>query len=138
MWIMDLSARVDVVLGTDFMIPAGVRLDRFHGTARLPNEATVPLVRSAGAVVDEPYRAQVAGGPTEDLYAPRIPITSEETITCDTRVMDTKDQTNGTDGDGIPQGQACVGPLDERVEWDSPVLQAFFCGHMDTQRRTPT
>ncbi|OWZ05373.1 hypothetical protein PHMEG_00022545 [Phytophthora megakarya] len=52
MWIMEHSAGVDVVLGTDFMIPAGVRLDLFHGTARLPYEVTVPLVKSAGAADD--------------------------------------------------------------------------------------
>ncbi|OWY96954.1 hypothetical protein PHMEG_00032639, partial [Phytophthora megakarya] len=67
MWIMEHS----VVLGTDFMIPAGVRLDLFHGTARLSDEVTVPLVKSAGAADDEPYGAQVVGGPTEDLYIPR-------------------------------------------------------------------
>ncbi|OWY99187.1 hypothetical protein PHMEG_00029860 [Phytophthora megakarya] len=68
MWIMEHIAGVDVVLGTDFMIPAGVRLDLFHGTARLPDEVTVPLLKSAD---DEPYEAQVVGGPTEDLYIPR-------------------------------------------------------------------
>ncbi|OWY92810.1 LOW QUALITY PROTEIN: hypothetical protein PHMEG_00038030, partial [Phytophthora megakarya] len=71
MWIMEHSAGVDVVLGTDFMIPAGVRLDLFHGTARLPDEVTVPLVKSANIVDDDPYGAQVVGGPTEDLYIPR-------------------------------------------------------------------
>ncbi|OWY94792.1 hypothetical protein PHMEG_00035375, partial [Phytophthora megakarya] len=71
MWIMEHSAGVDVVLGTDFMIPAGVRLDLFHGTARLPDEVTVPLVKSAGTSDDEPYGAQVVGGPTEDLFIPR-------------------------------------------------------------------
>ncbi|OWZ03975.1 Eukaryotic/viral aspartic protease [Phytophthora megakarya] len=55
MWIMEHSAGVDVVLGTDFMILADVRLDLFHGTARLPDEVTVPLVKSAGAADDEPY-----------------------------------------------------------------------------------
>ncbi|POM72169.1 Hypothetical protein PHPALM_11159, partial [Phytophthora palmivora] len=46
MWIINHSAGVDVVLGTDFMIPAGVRLDLFHGTARLPDEVMrlVPTV----------------------------------------------------------------------------------------------
>ncbi|OWY92279.1 hypothetical protein PHMEG_00038784 [Phytophthora megakarya] len=71
MWIMEHSTGVDVVLGTDFMIPAGVRLDLFHGTARLPDEVTVPLVKSANTVDDEPYGAQVVGGPTDDLYIPR-------------------------------------------------------------------
>ncbi|ETP28185.1 hypothetical protein F442_22523 [Phytophthora nicotianae P10297] len=36
MWVMAHSAGVDVVLGTDFMIPAGIRLDLFHGAAQLP------------------------------------------------------------------------------------------------------
>ncbi|OWZ09760.1 hypothetical protein PHMEG_00017489 [Phytophthora megakarya] len=54
MWIMEHSACVDVVLGTDIMIPAEVRLDLFHGTARLPDEVTVPLVKSAGTADDEP------------------------------------------------------------------------------------
>ncbi|OWY93874.1 hypothetical protein PHMEG_00036565 [Phytophthora megakarya] len=71
MWIMEHSAGVDVVLGTDFMILAGVRLDLFHGTARLPDEVTVPLVKSANTVEDDPYGAQVVGGPTEDSYIPR-------------------------------------------------------------------
>ncbi|OWZ14634.1 hypothetical protein PHMEG_00011863 [Phytophthora megakarya] len=71
MLIMDHSAGVDVVLGTEFMITAGVRLDLFHGTARLPVEVVVPLVKSTGAIDDEPYGTQVAGGPTEDLDVPR-------------------------------------------------------------------
>ncbi|OWZ03466.1 hypothetical protein PHMEG_00024802 [Phytophthora megakarya] len=71
MWIMEHTAGVDVVLGTDYMIPAGVRLDLFHGTARLPDEVTEPLARSAGTAEDEPYGAQVVGGPSEDLYIPR-------------------------------------------------------------------
>ncbi|POM65544.1 Hypothetical protein PHPALM_18721 [Phytophthora palmivora] len=54
MWIMNHSAGVDVVLGTNFMIPAGVRLDLFHGTARLPDEVMVPLIKSD----DEPYGTQ--------------------------------------------------------------------------------
>ncbi|GMF46362.1 unnamed protein product [Phytophthora lilii] len=40
-WIMDHNAGVDVVLGTDFMIPAGVRLDLFNATAKLPDEVMV-------------------------------------------------------------------------------------------------
>ncbi|KAE9043033.1 hypothetical protein PR002_g3561 [Phytophthora rubi] len=46
MWVMDHSAGVDVVLGMDFMVPAGIRLDLFHGTARLPDEVMVPLLKS--------------------------------------------------------------------------------------------
>ncbi|POM58634.1 Hypothetical protein PHPALM_36696 [Phytophthora palmivora] len=70
MWIMNRSVGVDVVLGTDFMIPAGVRLDLFHGTARLPDEVMVPLIKSLSAADDELYGTQVVGGPTEDLYIP--------------------------------------------------------------------
>ncbi|OWZ08414.1 hypothetical protein PHMEG_00019049 [Phytophthora megakarya] len=136
MWIIDLSAGIDVVLGTDFMIPAGVRLDLLHGTARLPDEVTVPLVKSAGAADDEPYGAQVVGGPTEDFGKSSDCLGRDPHVHA--RVLDPKDQTNGTDGDGIPQGQARVGPLEERVGWDSPVLQASLCGPMNTQRRTPT
>ncbi|POM72996.1 Hypothetical protein PHPALM_10204, partial [Phytophthora palmivora] len=58
MWSMNHSAGVDVVLGTDFMIPAGVRLDQFHGTARLPDEVMVPLIKSLSAADDEPYGTQ--------------------------------------------------------------------------------
>ncbi|GMF66223.1 unnamed protein product [Phytophthora lilii] len=43
------------VKGTDFMIPAGVRLDLFHGTARLPDEVMVPLVKSANAPDEASY-----------------------------------------------------------------------------------
>ncbi|OWZ07477.1 hypothetical protein PHMEG_00020126 [Phytophthora megakarya] len=88
------------------MIPAGVRLDIFHGTVRLPDEVTVPLVKSASAADDEPYGAQVVGGPTEDLYIPRgewREFASKKAVASDERAMD-KNQTTGTDGDGVPQG----------------------------------
>ncbi|OWZ09489.1 LOW QUALITY PROTEIN: hypothetical protein PHMEG_00017804 [Phytophthora megakarya] len=71
MWIMNPSAGVDVVLGTDFMIPAGVRLDLFHGTARLPDEVVVPMVKSVGMPDEQCYGEQTTGGPTEDLCIPR-------------------------------------------------------------------
>ncbi|POM76328.1 Hypothetical protein PHPALM_6441 [Phytophthora palmivora] len=61
MWIMNHSAGVELILGTDFMIPAGVRLDLFHGTARLPDEVMVPLIKSLSAADDEPYGTQVVG-----------------------------------------------------------------------------
>ncbi|OWZ22830.1 hypothetical protein PHMEG_0002384 [Phytophthora megakarya] len=108
MWIMDHSAGVYVVLGTDFTIPADVRLELFHRTARLPDEVTVPLVKTSGAADDEPYGVQVVDGPTEDLYVPRgewrefrLPLKRPSRATHD---IDPEDQTNGTDGDGIPQG----------------------------------
>ncbi|OWY96198.1 Eukaryotic/viral aspartic protease [Phytophthora megakarya] len=37
-WVMDHSAGSEVVLGTDFMIPTGIRLDLFNATAKLPGE----------------------------------------------------------------------------------------------------
>ncbi|OWZ05805.1 hypothetical protein PHMEG_00022035 [Phytophthora megakarya] len=70
MWILDHSAGVDVVLGTDFMILAGVRLDLFHGTTRLPDEVMIPLIKPSTASDDESYGTHVAGGPTEDLCIP--------------------------------------------------------------------
>ncbi|EGZ25127.1 hypothetical protein PHYSODRAFT_326193 [Phytophthora sojae] len=70
MWIIDHSAGVDVVLGMDFMIPAGIRLDLFHGTARLPDEVMVPLLKSQSDEDDQPYRTQPSCGPTDDLYVP--------------------------------------------------------------------
>ncbi|OWY93663.1 hypothetical protein PHMEG_00036859 [Phytophthora megakarya] len=45
-WVMDHGAGSEVVLGTDFMIPAGIRLDLFNETAKLPEEEMVPLVKS--------------------------------------------------------------------------------------------
>uniref|UniRef100_H3GYL0 Uncharacterized protein n=1 Tax=Phytophthora ramorum TaxID=164328 RepID=H3GYL0_PHYRM len=56
--------------GKFFMIPAGVRLDLFHGTARLPDEVMVPLVKSQNPAEAEPYSMQVTGRPTEDLSVP--------------------------------------------------------------------
>ncbi|OWY94809.1 hypothetical protein PHMEG_00035354 [Phytophthora megakarya] len=76
---------------------------------------------------DEPYGAQAVGRPTEDLWVARVSIAPKKTITCNARVLDPKDQTNGTDGNGIPQGQTRVGPFDERVGRDSSVLQTLLC-----------
>ncbi|OWZ01458.1 LOW QUALITY PROTEIN: hypothetical protein PHMEG_00027146 [Phytophthora megakarya] len=140
MWIMEHSAGVDVVLGTDFMISAGVRLDLFHGTARLPDEyhwgsRRVPRMTyrmEPKSSVDRPMTctSHGASGASSDCL--------EKAFASDTRVMDKKDQTNGTDGDGVPQGQACVGPHDERVGRDSSVLKALLCGIVDTQGSAPT
>ncbi|KAE8987459.1 hypothetical protein PF011_g19569 [Phytophthora fragariae] len=69
-WIMDHSAGVDVVLGMDFMVPAGIRLDLFHGTARLPDEDMVPLLKSKESEESVSYGNQVVGGPTELLAIP--------------------------------------------------------------------
>ncbi|KAG3230637.1 hypothetical protein PI124_g24265 [Phytophthora idaei] len=70
MWIMAHSAGVDVVLGTDFMIPAGIRLDLFHGAAQLPNEIRIPLVKTKNMLDSEEYGSHVNAGPSEQLNIP--------------------------------------------------------------------
>ncbi|OWZ06543.1 LOW QUALITY PROTEIN: hypothetical protein PHMEG_00021185 [Phytophthora megakarya] len=44
-WVMDHSAGSEVMLGIDFVIPAGIRLGMFNATAKLPGEEIVPLVK---------------------------------------------------------------------------------------------
>ncbi|KAG2789747.1 hypothetical protein PC116_g7253 [Phytophthora cactorum] len=70
MWVMAHSAGVDVVLGTDFMIPAGIRLDLFHGAAQLPNEIRIPLVKTKNMLDSEEYGSHVNAGPSERLDIP--------------------------------------------------------------------
>ncbi|ETO61990.1 hypothetical protein F444_20069 [Phytophthora nicotianae P1976] len=70
MWVMAHSAGVDVVLGADFMIPAGIRLDLFHGAAQLPNEVCIPLIETKNMVDSMGYSAHVKAGPTEALDTP--------------------------------------------------------------------
>ncbi|GMF45670.1 unnamed protein product [Phytophthora fragariaefolia] len=48
-WCMPHHAGVDLILGTDFMIPAGIRLDLYNSTARLPDEVEIPLIKSHSA-----------------------------------------------------------------------------------------
>lgn len=45
-WIKTHHAGVDLILGTDFMIPAGIRLDLYNWAVKLPDEVVVPLIRS--------------------------------------------------------------------------------------------
>ncbi|KAG2845950.1 hypothetical protein PC111_g1363 [Phytophthora cactorum] len=70
MWVMAHSAGVDVVLGTDFMIPAGIRLDLFHGAAQLPNKIRIPLVKTKNMLDSEEYGSHVDAGPSEQLDIP--------------------------------------------------------------------
>ncbi|GMF56558.1 unnamed protein product [Phytophthora fragariaefolia] len=70
LWIMDHGAGVDVVLGTDFMIPAGVRLDLFHATARLPDEIEIPLIKTQRMADTRKEGPHVPNGPTEVLTIP--------------------------------------------------------------------
>ena len=60
--IMPYRAGVDLILGTDFTIPAGIRLDLFNATAKLSYEISIPILRSARAsfgdeVTEGPARA---------------------------------------------------------------------------------
>ncbi|KAI9986081.1 hypothetical protein PInf_024939 [Phytophthora infestans] len=48
-WIMPHHAGVDLILGTDFMIPAGIRLDLYISAVKLPDEIVIPLIRSSNA-----------------------------------------------------------------------------------------
>ncbi|OWZ24539.1 hypothetical protein PHMEG_000430 [Phytophthora megakarya] len=69
-WVMDHSVGSEVVLGTDFMIPAGIRLDLFNATTKLPGEEMVPLVKSLSADEDSAEGMHVTGGPTKSLQIP--------------------------------------------------------------------
>ncbi|KAG6623045.1 uncharacterized protein IUM83_12331 [Phytophthora cinnamomi] len=70
LWIMDHGAGVDVVLGTDFMIPAGVRLDMFHATAKLPGEVSIPLIKTKNMLDERSLGPHINSGPAEDLLIP--------------------------------------------------------------------
>ncbi|GMF16632.1 unnamed protein product [Phytophthora fragariaefolia] len=70
-WIMPHHAGVDLTLGTDFMIPAGIRLDLENSTASLPDEVEIPLIKSRSAWLTEPtYGDRVSDGPAESLSIP--------------------------------------------------------------------
>ncbi|KAE8971544.1 hypothetical protein PF011_g25994 [Phytophthora fragariae] len=66
-WIMDHHAGVDLILGTDFMIPAGIRLDLYNSKAKLPDEIEINLIKSASAREDTEYGNTICGGPTETM-----------------------------------------------------------------------
>ncbi|KAE8962644.1 hypothetical protein PF011_g29308 [Phytophthora fragariae] len=66
-WIMDHHAGVDLILGTDFMIPAGIRLDLYNSKAKLPDEIEINLIKSASAREDTEYGNTFCGGPTETV-----------------------------------------------------------------------
>ncbi|KAG3071268.1 hypothetical protein PI124_g22076 [Phytophthora idaei] len=69
-WVMAHSAGVDAVLGTDFMIPAGIRLDLLHGASQLPNEIMIPLVKTTNMLDSEEYGSHGNAGPSEQLDMP--------------------------------------------------------------------
>ncbi|POM65930.1 Eukaryotic/viral aspartic protease [Phytophthora palmivora] len=63
-WIIH-HTRVDLILGIDFVIPAGIWLDLYNSAAKLPDEVVVPLLRYLKDTDDQTYRLQTADGPTE-------------------------------------------------------------------------
>ncbi|GMG17704.1 unnamed protein product [Phytophthora fragariaefolia] len=69
-WIMPHCAGVDVILGTDFMIPAGVRLDLFRSTMSNPEEVVVPLIKSLREVDEQSSAKHVPGSPNDALDVP--------------------------------------------------------------------
>ncbi|GMF22446.1 unnamed protein product [Phytophthora fragariaefolia] len=69
-WIMPHYAGVDVILGTDFMIPAGVRLDPFRSTIKNPEEVVVPLIKSQREVDKQSSAKHVPGSPNDALDVP--------------------------------------------------------------------
>ncbi|GMF27873.1 unnamed protein product [Phytophthora fragariaefolia] len=70
LWVMDHGAGVDVVLGSDFMIPAGVRLDLFHATTRLPDEFEIPIIKLQRMADTREEGSHVPDRPTEVLTIP--------------------------------------------------------------------
>ncbi|GMF19430.1 unnamed protein product [Phytophthora fragariaefolia] len=70
LWVMDHGAAVDVVLRSYLMIPAGVRLDLIHVTARLPDNVEIPLMKTQ-RMADTPEEGpHVPDGLTEVLTIP--------------------------------------------------------------------
>ncbi|OWY90587.1 hypothetical protein PHMEG_00041220 [Phytophthora megakarya] len=69
-WVMDHSTVSEVMFGTDFIIPAGIRLDLFNATAKLAGEEMVPLVKSQSTDEDSAEGMDVTGGPTKGLQIP--------------------------------------------------------------------
>ncbi|GMF35750.1 unnamed protein product [Phytophthora fragariaefolia] len=69
-WVMDHHAGVDLILGTDFMIPAGIRLDLYNSLAKLPDEVVVPLIKSLNSADNPKGGLQSTDGPTETICLP--------------------------------------------------------------------
>ncbi|GMF24270.1 unnamed protein product [Phytophthora fragariaefolia] len=69
-WIMDHHAGVDLILSTDFMIPAGICLDLYNSLAKLPDEVVVPLIKSQNSADDPRGGLQITDGPTETICLP--------------------------------------------------------------------
>ena len=65
-WISDHHAGVDLLLGVDFLMSAGIRLDLYSGRAILPDEIRVPLLNIKDARENNSAR-RIMVGPVEDL-----------------------------------------------------------------------
>ncbi|GMF62041.1 unnamed protein product [Phytophthora fragariaefolia] len=63
-------AGVDVILGTDVMIPAGVRLDLFRSKMKNPEEVVVALIKSQREVDEQSSAKHVPGSPNDALDVP--------------------------------------------------------------------
>ena len=61
------SRRVDIILGTDFMIPSRIRLDLYNTKENLPDEIVVPLIRSSQTGNEPKYGTKVTGGPVDHM-----------------------------------------------------------------------
>ncbi|GMF48434.1 unnamed protein product [Phytophthora fragariaefolia] len=66
-WVVPQCAGVDVILGMDFMIPAGVRLDLLRSTMLNPDEVVIPLLKSLRETDDRSSAKHVPGGPRKPL-----------------------------------------------------------------------
>ena len=66
-WIMPHHAGVSLILRKDFMIPPGIRLNLLNATAKLPDDISIPLLRSSRDVDDTSYGADITGGPARAL-----------------------------------------------------------------------
>ena len=64
---MSIHTGVDLCLGTDFMILAGIRLCLFNATAKLPDEIAVPLLNSAREANEPTHGDEVIGRPTDSV-----------------------------------------------------------------------
>ncbi|KAI9995239.1 hypothetical protein PInf_012290 [Phytophthora infestans] len=72
-WIMPHHAGVDLILGTDFMIPAGIRLDLYNSAVKLPDEMVIPLIGSSNA-------------PTKTKFGPNVPCGPRDGLTIESRM----------------------------------------------------
>ena len=64
---MPHHAGVDLVIGTDFIIPAGIRIDLITATAKLSDKIAAPLLRSAREVDDTACSDDIVEAPSSLL-----------------------------------------------------------------------